>query len=131
MAIAQNTYATDAGGEISALRLPLDRVEIEGLLVQADACMQIALFPLHRTAWRRLPDCHQTQPPQGLPGDQGSLDLRQEGTVAGQQARAQTRPGHHLDAEGDAGSLVGGGELAWQRNGDRRARQGHPRWEAN
>ncbi len=34
---AQSTCATDAGGEISALRLPLDRVELEGLLVQADA----------------------------------------------------------------------------------------------
>jgi hypothetical protein len=34
---AQSTYATDAGGEISALRLLLDRVELEGLLVQADA----------------------------------------------------------------------------------------------
>ena len=36
VAIAQSTYATDAGGEISALRLLLDRVELEGLLVQAD-----------------------------------------------------------------------------------------------
>ena len=37
VAIAQSAYATDAGGEISALRLLLDRVELEGLLVQADA----------------------------------------------------------------------------------------------
>ena len=37
VAIAQSTYATDAGGEISALSLLLDRVELEGLLVQADA----------------------------------------------------------------------------------------------
>jgi hypothetical protein len=37
VAIAQSTYATDAGGEIAALRQLLDRVEIEGLLVQADA----------------------------------------------------------------------------------------------
>lgn len=37
VAIAQNTYATDAGGEIAALRQLLDRVELEGLLVQADA----------------------------------------------------------------------------------------------
>jgi hypothetical protein len=35
--IAQSTYATDAGGEIAALRQLLDRVELEGLLVQADA----------------------------------------------------------------------------------------------
>ena len=35
--IAQSTYATDAGGEIAALREPLDRVELEGLLIQADA----------------------------------------------------------------------------------------------
>jgi hypothetical protein len=34
---AQSTYATDAGGEIAALRQLLDRVELEGLLVQADA----------------------------------------------------------------------------------------------
>ncbi len=33
VAIPQTTYATDAGGEISALRLLLDRVE---LLVQGD-----------------------------------------------------------------------------------------------
>lgn len=37
VAIAQSTYATDAGGEIAALRQLLDRVELEGLLVQADA----------------------------------------------------------------------------------------------
>jgi len=37
VAIAQNTYATDGGSEIKALRELLDRVELEGLLVQADA----------------------------------------------------------------------------------------------
>ena len=37
VAIAQNTYATDSGSEISALRELLDRVELSGLLVQADA----------------------------------------------------------------------------------------------
>ena len=37
VAIAQNTYATDAGSEIKALRELLDRVELSGLLVQADA----------------------------------------------------------------------------------------------
>jgi hypothetical protein len=37
VAIAQSTYATDAGGEIAALRALLDRMELEGLLVQADA----------------------------------------------------------------------------------------------
>ena len=37
VAIAQSTDATDAGGEIAALRQLLDRVELEGLLVQADA----------------------------------------------------------------------------------------------
>ncbi len=37
VAIAQSTYATDAGGEIAALRALLDRIELEGLLVQADA----------------------------------------------------------------------------------------------
>ncbi len=93
--------------------------------------MPTALFPLPRAAWRRLLDRGETQSPQGLSGDQGSPDLQQEGTAAGQQARAQTRPGHHLDTEGDAGSGVGGGELAWQRHGDRRARQRQPQWQAN
>ena len=37
VAIAQSTYATDAGSEIGALRELLDRVELGGLLVQADA----------------------------------------------------------------------------------------------
>jgi hypothetical protein len=37
VAIAQNTYATDSGSEIKALRELLDRVELSGLLVQADA----------------------------------------------------------------------------------------------
>jgi hypothetical protein len=35
--IARSAYATDAGGEIAALRQLLDRVELEGVLVQADA----------------------------------------------------------------------------------------------
>ncbi len=34
---AQSTYATDAGGEIAALRELLARVDLEGVLVQADA----------------------------------------------------------------------------------------------
>jgi hypothetical protein len=37
VAIAQSTYSTDAGGEIAALRELLDRIELEGLLIQADA----------------------------------------------------------------------------------------------
>jgi len=37
VAIAQTTYATDAGGEIHALRQLLEAVELEGVLVQADA----------------------------------------------------------------------------------------------
>ena len=37
VAIAQTTYATDASGEIQALRQLLETVELEGVLVQADA----------------------------------------------------------------------------------------------
>jgi hypothetical protein len=37
VAIAQTTYSTDAGGEIQALRQLLEAVELEGVLVQADA----------------------------------------------------------------------------------------------
>jgi len=37
VAIAQTTYATDAGGEIQALRQQLEAVELDGVLVQADA----------------------------------------------------------------------------------------------
>jgi hypothetical protein len=37
VAIAQSTCATDTGGEIAALRKLLDRVKLEGRLVQADA----------------------------------------------------------------------------------------------
>jgi hypothetical protein len=37
MAIAQTTYVTDASGEIQALRQLLETVELEGVLVQADA----------------------------------------------------------------------------------------------
>ncbi|MGB5136649.1 MAG: ISAs1 family transposase [Prochlorococcaceae cyanobacterium] len=37
VAIAQTTYATDGGGEIQTLRQLLEAVELEGVLVQADA----------------------------------------------------------------------------------------------
>ena len=37
VAIAQTTYATDASGEIQALRQLLEAVELEGVLIQADA----------------------------------------------------------------------------------------------
>jgi hypothetical protein len=37
VAIAQSTYATDAGSEIGALRELLDGVDLTGMLVQADA----------------------------------------------------------------------------------------------
>jgi hypothetical protein len=45
VAIAQSTYATDAGGEIAALRELLDRVDLEGALVQADALHANRPFP--------------------------------------------------------------------------------------
>jgi hypothetical protein len=35
VAIAQSTYATDAGGKIAALRQLLDRVDLKGVLIQA------------------------------------------------------------------------------------------------
>jgi len=50
VAIAQNTYATDSGSEIQALRELLDRVELEGLLVQADALHANRPFRLPRAA---------------------------------------------------------------------------------
>jgi len=37
VAIAQTTYATDATSEIQALRQLLEAVDLEGVLVQADA----------------------------------------------------------------------------------------------
>ena len=37
VAIAQNTYATDTGGDIAALHQLLNRVDLNGLLVQAMA----------------------------------------------------------------------------------------------
>ena len=37
VAIAQTTYPTDASGEIQSLRQLLEAVELEGVLVQADA----------------------------------------------------------------------------------------------
>ncbi|MCP9825341.1 hypothetical protein [Synechococcus sp. EJ6-Ellesmere] len=42
---AQSTYATDAGGEIQTLRKLLDRVELDGVLVQADALHANRPFP--------------------------------------------------------------------------------------
>ena len=48
---------TDADGEIAALRQLLDRVELEGLLVQVEALHANRPFFLPRTAWCRLPDC--------------------------------------------------------------------------
>ncbi len=35
--VAQTTYATDASGQIQALRQLLEAVELEGVLMQADA----------------------------------------------------------------------------------------------
>jgi len=37
VAVAQTTYATDASGDIQALRQLLEAVELEGVLIQADA----------------------------------------------------------------------------------------------
>ena len=44
VAIAQSTYATDAGSEIDALRELLDRVDLTWMLVQADALHAHRLF---------------------------------------------------------------------------------------
>jgi hypothetical protein len=45
VAMAQSTYATDAGGESEALRQLRNRVELEGLLVQAGALHANRPFP--------------------------------------------------------------------------------------
>ncbi len=54
VAIAQTTYATNTGSKTNALRQLLEAIELEGVLVQARICMQIALFPLLRPARCRL-----------------------------------------------------------------------------
>jgi len=69
VAIAQTTYATDATGEIQALRQLLEAVDLEGVLVQADALHANRPFPLPCPARRRLPDRRQTWPPQGVSVD--------------------------------------------------------------
>jgi hypothetical protein len=53
--IAQNTHAADSGGEIAALRQLLDRVEREGLLVQAEALHANRLFLLPQERLRCAP----------------------------------------------------------------------------
>ena len=50
VAIAQSTYSTNAGGEIQALRKLHERVELDGVLVQADALHANRPFHLSRTA---------------------------------------------------------------------------------
>ena len=45
VAIAQTAYATDASGEIQSLRRLLEAVELEGVLVQADALHANRPFP--------------------------------------------------------------------------------------
>ena len=51
VAIAPNTYATVVGGEIAALRQLLDRVDLNGLLLQADALHANRILSLPRVAW--------------------------------------------------------------------------------
>jgi hypothetical protein len=86
VAIAQTTYATDAGSETQALRQLLEAVELDGVLVQADALHANRPFPLPRPARRRLPDRCQTQSPQGVSAHQGPAHLRPPRGVAGQPA---------------------------------------------
>lgn len=45
VAIAQTTYAPDGGSEIQALRQLLESVELNGVLVQADALHSNRPFP--------------------------------------------------------------------------------------
>ena len=132
VAITQSTDATDAGGgEIEALRQLLDRVELEGLLVQADALHANRPFSRPRAAWRRLPDRGETQSPQRVSGDQRSADLRAEGTLASQSTRTQTRSRPHLEPERHERSGVGGGELAGERHDPGGALQRRPRGRAH
>jgi len=51
--------ATDARGEIAALRQLLDRVELNGLLVQADALHANRPFPLPQ-GWRQMASANGT-----------------------------------------------------------------------
>ncbi len=45
VATAQTTYTTDASGQIQALRQLLEAVELDGVLVQADALHANRPFP--------------------------------------------------------------------------------------
>lgn len=94
-------------------------------------CMRTALFPLPRPAQRRLPDRGQTWPPQRVSVDSRWAHLRPADPLAHQQAGNQTGPRHHLGLAGDAGTGVGGGAVAGQRDDHRRAQPWHPRWQAN
>jgi hypothetical protein len=69
MAIAKTTYATDAGGEIQALRQLLKAVEQEGVLVQADALHANRPFFSTLPAQRRVPNRRQTRTLQRVSAD--------------------------------------------------------------
>ena len=85
VAIAQTTYATDVSGEIQALRQLVDAVELDGVLVQADARYPNRPFPLPRPARRGLPDRLQTRAAQGVSDDQKQTGLRPSVSVSHQQ----------------------------------------------
>ena len=85
VAIAQTTYATDASGEIQARDSCWRRWSSTGSWCRPTRCMRTALFPLPRPARRRLPDCRQTQPPQGVSADQGQAYLRPPDPLVHQQ----------------------------------------------
>jgi hypothetical protein len=65
-----------------------------------------ALDPASVPVRRTLDDSgetQQSQPPQWFSGNQEPPELWQEGVVAGQQGRVQTRLRQHLDTTGHAG----------------------------
>ncbi len=55
VAIAPNTYTNVVGGEIAALRQLLDRVDLNGLLLQADALHANRPSSSTSSSGRRLP----------------------------------------------------------------------------
>jgi len=79
VAIAQTTYATDASGEIQALRQLLEAVELDGILVQADALHANRPFS-------------STSPSAAPTSDQRQAHLRPPDPVAHQQTGGETVP---------------------------------------
>jgi hypothetical protein len=134
VAIAKACYATGENHERAVLQKLLGEMDLEGVLIQADALHTQRPFFNNSRSRGRLPGDGQSQPEDPIQADRRPAAWKAQDPFHGSRSRDRPWAVLHLGSQSQGGTRPHQGELAWHklnrgsdrhRNPRRQAIQGH------